>query len=333
MAMPKKRALDILTEAQSKRILVLGDIMLDQYLWGSMERISPEAPVPVVEVRSDSLRLGGAANVAYNIRVLGSTPVLVGLVGTDLYGTRCLEMMESEGLSADGVISDAARPTTVKTRIMAHHQQVLRTDMESRQPAARPVEKKILEHLQRLVPDVDAVLVQDYNKGVLTRRIITEVAALAKRWKRILTVDPKFDHFFEYAGATVIKPNQLELEVALGVKIRNEQELCRAGKKAMQRLGCSSMLITRGAQGMTLIEKKGAITHVPARTKKVFDVSGAGDTAISTLTVALSAGASVSEATTMANYAAGLVCGEVGVVPVKREALVRALGSAGTQVP
>jgi rfaE bifunctional protein kinase chain/domain len=323
--MPWNRVKEILSAIQKQRILVIGDIMLDQYCWGTVNRISPEAPVPVVEIGSESIRLGGAANVANNIRSLGAEPWLAGVIGNDGYGRRFLEEMETHHMSTDGIIIDESRPTTIKTRIVAHHQQVLRTDRESKKRISKKIEQQTIDVTRRLAHKADAILIQDYNKGTITKGLIKQVIVLAQKHKKILAVDPKFDHFFCFVGSTIFKPNQREVENALGFKIENERHLQKAGEKILKRLQCSYLLITRGEQGMALFDRKGKVTHIPTRAKEVYDVSGAGDTAIGVLTVAHAAGASITEAATMANHAAGIVCAEVGIVPVVKEELSRAM--------
>lgn len=321
------RVREILSRFEARKILVLGDLMLDEYLWGSVNRISPEAPVPVVEITAESVGLGGAANVAHNVYRLGAVPLMVGVIGDDAGGSRFLREVEACGLSPEGVVVDPSRPTTVKTRIVAHHQHVVRADRESREGVSEKVEDRIINLLDRFVSQVEAVLIQDYNKGVVTRRIIDRVMALARDNGTIVTVDPKFEHFFDFKGITVFKPNLREVEATLGMKINNQTELIKAGIELLRRLECEGVLITRGEQGMSLFEQGGEITHVPAWVKEVFDVSGAGDTVIATLTVALAAGSTMKEAATLANYAAGVVCGQVGVVPITKEQLLQTMSS------
>ena len=324
-AMPWTRVKEILAAIRKQRILVIGDIMLDQYYWGSVNRVSPEAPVPVVDVESETIRLGGAANVANNIRSLGAEPWLLGVIGNDSYGQRFLTEMLTQGMSTEGIIADASRPTTVKTRIMAHHQQVLRTDRESKKSIDKKTEGHAIDRVKRFAQKADAILIQDYNKGMITKRLIQETSLLAKQRKKILAVDPKFDHFFSFVGATVFKPNQREVENVLGLKIDDNRQLQKAGEKIIKRLQCSYLLITRGEQGMTLLDRKGSVTHVSTRAKEVYDVSGAGDTVIGVLTAALAAGATIMEAATLANHAAGIVCAEVGIVPVTLQDLKKAM--------
>ncbi|MGB2867829.1 MAG: D-glycero-beta-D-manno-heptose-7-phosphate kinase, partial [Bacteroidota bacterium] len=308
-----------------KRIAVIGDLMMDRYFWGSVARISPEAPVPVVEVEEESTRLGGAANVANNIASLGAIPLMVGVVGNDDAGQRLRAIIKENGFPTSGVVTDSSRPTTVKTRVIAHHQHVVRIDHELKGDIDRTVEQQILNLLNEQIRDLDGIILEDYNKGVLTRRLINEIITLANKHSRIITVDPKFNNFFEYQNVTVFKPNRKETEEALGCRLTGLDHVEEIGKKLLDRLHASNILLTLGEKGMVLFERSGEMTHVPTTARKVADVSGAGDTVISTLTVALTAGSSVREAASLANYAGGVVCGEVGIVPVSRDALMKAV--------
>jgi rfaE bifunctional protein kinase chain/domain len=290
--------------------------MLDRYFWGSVTRISPEAPVPVVEVESESTRLGGAANVANNIASLGGTPVLVGVVGQDDSGRALTSIVAESGFPGEGILVDSSRPTTVKTRVIANHQHVVRVDREVKQEISEDMQGRILDVLRRNVKSLDAIIIEDYNKGVIVKSLIHEIVDFAKRNGLIITVDPKFNNFFEYKHVTVFKPNRKETEEALGVRLHDQGSVDRAAKAVMEKLEAENVLLTLGEQGMTLVERGGAAVHVPTMARKVADVSGAGDTVISTLTMALAAGATVREASMLANFAGGIVCGEVGIVPI-----------------
>jgi len=321
-----KRTDELLGAFQHRRIIVFGDLMLDRYLWGSVARISPEAPVPVVEVQSESERLGGAANVAHNVLSLGAEAIPVGVVGSDTMGENLRRIMRQNGFPVEGILVDPRRPTTVKTRVIAHNQHVVRFDHEGRTPIDEEAQQRILALLSDLIPSADAVLVEDYNKGLIVTPVIHEVRRLCSRHGKILTVDPKFDHFFEYEEATLFKPNRKETEAILGMKLETDEAVRRAGAVLLDRLRPENLLITLGERGMMLFERgDDRVTHVPTRARKIHDVSGAGDTVIGTITVALAAGASVLEAATLANYAAGVVCGEVGIVPIDREKLRQAV--------
>ncbi len=295
--------------------------MLDRYYWGSVARISPEAPVPVVEVESESARLGGAANVANNIASLGGVPLMIGVVGQDDAGQALRAIIKESGLSTDGILVDASRPTTVKTRVIAHNQHVVRVDKEVKEDIAGGIQEKILDVLERHIGELDAVIIEDYNKGVVVKNLIRELVECARRSGKCVAVDPKFNNFFEYRRVTVFKPNRKETEEALGVRLHDQQSVELAGRALVERLEAESVLLTLGERGMSLFERDGTTTHVPTAARKVADVSGAGDTVISTLTMALAAGASIKEASTLANFAGGVVCGEVGIVPIDRDVL------------
>jgi len=304
-----------------KRIAVVGDLMLDRYFWGSVARISPEAPVPVVEVDSESNRLGGAANVANNISSLGGTPLLMGVVGQDDSGRALKTIVADNGFHGDGILIDPSRPTTVKTRVIANHKHVVRVDRETKDDIPADMRAKILDVLRRSASSLDAIIIQDYNKGVVTKELIHELVEFARQQNIIITVDPKFNNFFEYKNVTVFKPNRKETEEALGVRLGDQASIDRAGRALVERLKAEHVLLTLGERGMSLFDSDGAVTHVPTAARQVADVSGAGDTVISTLTMALAAGASIKEAAMLANVAGGVVCGEVGIVPITVDAL------------
>ena len=317
----RKRLQSLLDSFRGKRILVLGDLMLDRYFWGAVTRISPEAPVPVVEIEEESSRLGGASNVGNNIASLNAIPILVGVIGNDNTGKELLSIMRGNGYITDGVVVDPTRPTTVKTRVIAHDQHVVRTDRESRVDINREVQEKLVDILRRYLPEVDAVLIEDYNKGLLTQELIEEVIEIAHQKEKIITVDPKFNHFFDFNDVTVFKPNRKEIEEALGKRLRTVEAITEAGHMIQAKLHCQCMVITLGEQGMALFEEDGQVSFLPTKARQVHDVSGAGDTVISTLTLSLVSGADFREACTLANYAAGIVCGQVGIVPISRKKL------------
>jgi rfaE bifunctional protein kinase chain/domain len=321
----EKRLKHLLEDFRGKRIAVVGDLMLDRYFWGSVARISPEAPVPVVEVESESMRLGGAANVANNVKSLGADPVLIGVMGNDNTGNLLRDLIVENAFTPIGLIVADDRPTTVKTRVIAHGQHVVRFDRETKNEISTTLQRKILDIVEENIRSLDAIIIEDYNKGVVAKSLIEQLVDLGEKHKKIITADPKFDNFFEYRGTTVFKPNSKELEAAMGVKLVDDNAVEEVGKRLMKRVKAKNVLLTRGEKGMTLFEERGATTHIPAKTRKVADVSGAGDTVISTITVALASGATVMEATSLANYAGGVVCGEVGIVPITRDALLSAV--------
>jgi len=302
---------------KNKKIIVLGDLMLDRYVWGVVERISPEAPVPVVEVTNETTRLGGAANVAHNLSSLGATAIPIGIIGDDQSGQQLIDLMRSLNFVTDYIIADKSRPTVVKTRLIANDQQVVRADRESREAINSDVLKKIFEVINKNINKADAFIIEDYNKGLLTKQLISEVIELANKHQKIVTVDPKFDNFFEFKSVTLFKPNRKETEAALGIKINSQEKLKEACKILVDRLKCSAVLITLGDEGMCLLRSNGEFIKFPTKARKVHDVSGAGDTVISTLTLSLTTGIDIKEAITLANYAGGAVCSEVGVVPIE----------------
>jgi len=310
------RIAELIGSFAGKRIAVVGDLMLDRYFWGSVKRISPEAPVPVVEVETESTRFGGAANVAQNIRSLGAEPVLVGLVGNDHAGEILYAMMREAGMDTSGVIVDGNRQTTIKTRVIAHSQHVVRIDNESRLACPDHLLPRILDAVRYKINTLDAILIEDYNKGVVTRQLIGEVLGLARKYDRIVTVDPKFDNFLEYKGVTVFKPNRREAEEILGGRLHTDEDHERAGGRLLELLDADNVLLTRGEDGLSLFQRGGEVLHLPSAAEHVEDVSGAGDSVISTLTVALAAGVPVGEACALANCAGGVVVASVGIVPV-----------------
>lgn len=318
----------LLTNLRGKRLAVIGDVMIDRYIWGNVSRVSPEAPVPVVEVESESARLGGAANVANNITSLGAKVLLIGVAGSDANGKELIRILDAQQTASDGIIVDPSRPTTVKTRVIAHNQHVVRIDSEEKKDIDGSIQKKILSVLQNSVNDLDGIIIEDYNKGVVVKELIHAVIALAKKHNTVITVDPKFNNFFEYNDVSVFKPNIKETEEALGKKLRTDNDLLAAGKRLLEQLNADNVLLTRSEKGMSLFERNGAVTHIPARAREVADVSGAGDTVIATLTAMLAAGATVKEAAILANTAGGIVVGEVGIVPIKPEQLLAETESA-----
>ncbi|MBU1298535.1 MAG: D-glycero-beta-D-manno-heptose-7-phosphate kinase [Bacteroidota bacterium] len=325
MLISENRLEKIFKSLNGKTVAIIGDLMLDRYVWGNVMRISPEAPVPIVEVEDESVRLGGAANVSNNINSLGGIPFLLGVVGDDLNGNILKEISTKQGFDTSGIIVDDERPTTVKTRVIAHNQHVVRIDNESRKEISKSTQSKILGILNSNISRIDAIIFQDYNKGVIVKDLIYNVISLAKSCNKIITVDPKYNNFFEYKNVFVFKPNRKETEEALGIKLDDEQTLEYAGKKLLEMLHPDNVLITRGEYGMSIFSKSNDVRHIPTTARKVADVSGAGDTVISTLTMAITAGADIYEAAVLANTAGGIVCGEVGIVPIDREELYQTL--------
>lgn len=323
------RLKELFDNFKNRRIAVIGDLMLDSYMWGDVKRISPEAPVPVVEVMSETVKLGGAANVANNIINLGAKPIPIGIVGDDNSAKQIRKLFKSLGIVVDGIVTDTERPTTIKTRIIANDQHVVRADVESKGDIEDKIQDCIIDFFTGIINEIQGVILQDYNKGVLTPRLIGEIVALCRKHDIFVTVDPKFNNFFSYKKVDLFKPNRRETEQALGIVIQSDEDLINAAKTLFERLDCRSIMITRGERGMTLFPGPEEVpVHIPTLAKKIHDVSGAGDTVISALVVAKLAGATLLESATMANFAAGIVCGEVGVVPIIAERLYAELKSA-----
>ena len=305
--------------------MVIGDVILDRYLWGAATRVSPEAPVLVVDVEREELRLGGAANVAQNVRALGAIPVLIGVVGLDP-AARSLkqELLAREVDSDGGIVSDEGRRTTLKTRIIAHHQQVLRADEETREALAPETVEELWRRVERALPEADAVLVSDYGKGVVSTALLDRLLPELTRRRIPSAVDPKEEHFGRYRGVSVITPNLAEAAQAWGRRIRTADDLMEAGFGLRQKLEAGAVLITRGEEGMSLFTADGH-THFPTRARRVFDVTGAGDTVVATIAVALAARAPLPEACVLANHAAGLVVAELGTAAASAAMLVDSL--------
>jgi D-beta-D-heptose 7-phosphate kinase/D-beta-D-heptose 1-phosphate adenosyltransferase len=315
-SLTKQKLVQILAAMQGKKILVIGDVMLDRYIMGTVSRISPEAPVPVVSVRAEKVALGGAANVANNIRSLGAEPLLVGIIGEDEAARVFLESVAALGIRTDHLVPDRTRPTTIKTRVVAHHQQVVRIDQEKSEDISAVTEKRVLGRIEKLMRTADAVLLEDYNKGLLTPLIIRETIGIAARQGKIVGVDPKVRNFFQFRGATLFKPNEKELLGALGGASAERIEDPDFLRKVRRKIGCRNLLITRGEKGMLLVPPNGDILSIPTVAREVFDVSGAGDTVISSATLALSVGATGREAAIIANYAAGVEVSKAGVAAI-----------------
>lgn len=317
----EKRLSELKDNFSGRRIAVIGDMMLDGYYWGDVKRISPEAPVPVLEVEEEFFRFGGAANVALNIQKLGGVPVPIGVIGNDSYGAIFSSLMKEYNIDDQAIITDESRPTTTKTRVIANNQHVVRIDKESKQPINGKVEEKIFLQIAKTIDSLDGIILQDYNKGVLTPSMINKIISIANKKDILINVDPKFDNFFEYKNVTVFKPNRKETEAVLGMRLNSDEDISFAGERLVLELNSKYVLLTLGENGIAVFEKDGSEKRMPTKARKVADVSGAGDTVISTLTIALSAGANIYEASLLANYAAGIVCGEVGIVPVEKEKL------------
>ena len=309
----------LLERARQIRVLVVGDLMLDVYLRGSASRISPEAPVPVVRVRERWSALGGAANVARNVVELGAACDLVGVVGADEAGAQLLAEVERAGIGARGVTVVADRPTTVKTRLVARNQQIARFDSEAEDDLEGGSADALVAAIRELAPQADAIVLEDYDKGVLAPVVSAAALDAARRHGVPVVVDPKERHFFDYAGATVFKPNLLELTVALRTTVRADDPHWM--DETRRRLGCRNLLVTLGEDGLVLAAESGEYVRVPTVARSVYDVSGAGDTVTAVVAVALAAGATLPEAAVLANHAAGIQVGKAGVSAVSADEL------------
>lgn len=319
------RLKDIANRLDRARILVVGDLILDEFIWGSVTRISPEAPVPVVWVSSENFMPGGASNVAANIRALGAEVHLCGVVGDDDRGETLQALLRKKGIHCEGIFADAKRPTTQKTRVIAHHQQVVRIDREKVFPIAESVLDRLSAFIEERMKSVDALIIEDYGKGVIVPQLVRRAVLAARKTKKIITVDPKETHFSYYRGVSAVTPNHHEAAAAVGYKIKDEATLERAGRDLLRKLRCETALITLGENGMAIFRAGKKMVKIPTVAQEVFDVSGAGDTVISTYTAALASGASVIDAAHLSNIAAGIVVGKVGVAVTSREEIVKRL--------
>jgi len=303
-------------------ILVIGDLILDRYIWGKVSRISPEAPVPVVEVTDDNFMLGGSANVANNIIALGGEATVAGVAGGDRAGEVMRQLLDEKGIKS--MLFEDTRPTTIKTRVIAHNQQLVRFDKEESKRISERALDNLVAFVRHAADEYAAVIVSDYKKGVVSRELIRGILSTPKQKRKFIAVDPKVGHFHFYKGVSLITPNLTEASQGSGVEIRDESSLIRAGKALKKRLGCGAVLITRGEEGMSLFEGD-RITHIPTAARHVYDVTGAGDTVIAAFTLAFASGATLREAAIIANHAAGIVVGEVGTAVVAPEKLRQSL--------
>jgi len=301
------RASELLARMAGRRVAVIGDVMIDEWIWGRVSRISPEAPVPVVAVHDHSFTLGGAGNVANNLRALGAAVTFVGAVGADAEGERVRALFAEIDCDTAGLLTVYDRPTTRKTRIVAHNQQVVRADWESTLPLLEADRTRIVDAVRAAVAGADAVVLSDYAKGLLHREIVQ--AALAAP---VVVADPKPGNVDLFAGVTCIAPNVVETARASGIPIVDEPSLERAARSLLERLGTRYVLVTRGEHGMSLFGRDGTAEHIPSVARTVFDVSGAGDTVVAVLTLALAARVEAGTATRLANFAAGAVVEKLG---------------------
>jgi D-beta-D-heptose 7-phosphate kinase/D-beta-D-heptose 1-phosphate adenosyltransferase len=330
----------LINKFDKAKILVVGDLILDEYIWGTVERISPEAPVPVVWANKRTYAPGGSSNVASNISSLGGKVCLAGITGNDKNSEILFSELKKRKIDTQGILIEPKRYTTVKTRIIAGHQQVVRVDWEHTDPLSKDLNSRIVKFISQKIADFDAVIVEDYGKGVININLLAELVKLAQQRKKIITVDPKEEHFQYYRGVTAITPNRRELENAIrNLRIKDtsnkfkfnndrlfsDSDIDQAARQILKYLELESILVTLGEQGMKLFEKKGAMTHIPTVAQEVFDVSGAGDTVIGTFTLGLCSGASKLVAAHLANFAAGIVVGKVGTAVITKKELIERL--------
>ncbi len=323
----KARAKKIISEFRGKEILVIGDIMLDRYIWGSVNRISPEAPVPVVRFNRETALLGGAGNVASNIVSLGGKATCFSVVGDDVMGKEIIKKLKEIGADDEGIILDVSRNTTVKTRIIAHSQQVVRIDREVDRPISKKIEETIIQKVVKRLSDSRCIIISDYDKGVITKKLLNIILAEAMKSKVFTAIDPKLNHFQHYKPATIITPNLWEASRATAIEFKNEGNILNAGRKILVQNRCCSVLITMGERGMLLFEKGQKPLTIETAAKEVYDVTGAGDTVISAIALSLASGASLREASIIANHAAGIVVGKIGTATVHSKELLKSMSS------
>lgn len=307
------------------KVLVIGDIIMDEYFWGNVTRISPEAPVPIVEVTKETRTLGGAANVIHNLATLGSNSIICGIIGEDLPGYEIQNMVEKIGMTTNGIIKEPDRPTSIKTRVVAQSQQVVRFDRESRQDINASSINDLLDFIGQKLNEIDAIVVSDYGKGVISSTMMKELRSLVSNSDIIIAVDPKIGNFKYYHDVHIITPNHHEASSFCGFEITDRDSLMKAGKKMLYELKCRSVLITQGKDGMTLFENSGEIFHIPTIAKKVYDVTGAGDTVIATIALGLATGLGLKSSAVLSNLAAGIVVGEVGTTTISTENLLKVI--------
>ena len=318
-----QKADKVISSFKGKKILVVGDLMLDEYIWGEVERISPEAPVPIVRVKNETWVLGGAANVAHNISSLGGRAVIAGVIGDDSPGRKLSALLQKNGIDARGLVVDQIRPTVTKSRILAGHQQIVRIDREVSHDINADLRTDILKSIHLMIGEIDGIILEDYAKGLINQELIRELIELAESRNIFIVVDPNSYRHFLYRGASLVTPNHKEAVEAAG--LGREVELEELGRSLLKKWGAKAVLITLGEDGMCLFEEGKESFHIPTIAREVFDVSGAGDTVIGTVSLSLAAGYELDEAAGLANYAAGVVVGKLGTATVTPDELRSAL--------
>ncbi|MBI2650115.1 D-glycero-beta-D-manno-heptose-7-phosphate kinase [Candidatus Woesearchaeota archaeon] len=322
----KQRLLKILEQFRNKKILVVGDIMLDKYIWGEVSRISPEAPVQVVHVQRETYAPGGASNVASNISALSGKAHMVGIVGNDEAKKVLIEELKNRGIDTNGILIDNDKPTTQKVRIVGRSQQLLRVDYEKKEHVHQNIERSVIAFFEKIIREIDVAVISDYAKGVITQEICGKLVQIAREHKKAIIVDPKPKHRDFYSNVTLITPNNAEASEMTGIEDGNDDAVLEMGPKLVKYLN-TNVLITRGEKGMSLFEKDGNVTHVPAKAKEVYSLIGAGDTVVATIALALASGASLEEAATIANIAAGIKVGKIGTASVSIDEIKREIES------
>lgn len=317
--------LNIAKKFHSLNVLVVGDLMLDEYIFGEVNRISPEAPIPILDVKEIIHVPGGAANAAHNVKSLANKVIVVGVMGPEEKGKLLKEILEKKGINVNGVIVDENRKTTLKTRIVARNQHVIRTDYEDASPISQELEGKLLDFIQGEIKGINAIIISDYGKGVVSPSLSEKIIQMAEMNQILCLVDSKKKDYFQYKNCHIIIPNEKELSRALKLQIKNDDQFLQAGKTLLSQLSCDYVLVKRGEKGMALFQKEGDVFHYPAINKKAIDVSGAGDTAIAVFALALSAGADPKQAVVLASHACGAAVGKVGTAVVLLEEIEESL--------
>jgi len=329
--MDTNKAIAIIDRFPAIKVLVIGDIMVDHFVWGKVTRISPEAPVPVVNVLRDELLLGGCANVVNNIRAVEGQVYLAGVVGPDDMGKKLREILSEKGIPTEGIFVDEDRYTTVKTRVVAHNQQVVRFDRETQMDISAGYTEKILQYVSSMADQINVIIVSDYHKGMITQELLHGIREVIANHNIRVCVDPKRSNLSFYRGLDVITPNHHEAEKALEIEELNEDDpekealVYEKVMSLLERINLSALLITRGKAGMSLYESNGSVAHIPSHARSVYDVTGAGDAVIAVFSLCIASGASLREAAEIANHAAGIVVGKVGTATVFQEELRRSL--------
>ncbi|MDP8262267.1 MAG: D-glycero-beta-D-manno-heptose-7-phosphate kinase [Candidatus Ancaeobacter aquaticus] len=324
-AVPIKRMKKIFDAFSKVKVLVVGDVMLDQYIWGKVTKISPEAPVPVVNVVRESFMPGGSANVVNNVSALGASVYVAGAIGNDAAGVTLKEGLRTEGVNTDGLIVDKDRPTILKTRIIASHQQVVRVDRDGKLFLDNEYMERIIKYVGSIIKKIDAIIIEDYGKGVITQECIDAIVLLAKKHGKVTSVDPKDGHFLDYSGATVVTPNHHEALSCIRRNVTEQNGLDEVGRQLLRKWNCGNILITCGEDGMIIFEGEKEPFKIQTVAREVFDVSGAGDTVIAALTTSLASGATIRESAIISNYAAGIVVGKLGTATTNREEITAAM--------